>query len=83
MESTAANKYQRLVRMLGSYVAGENRSIQFVRDMNVELWATGLNDDDRFSDLVVALDLFEDFGRDEMALASECQYALRLLKEQP
>ena len=84
MESTPNNRYQKLVRMLEAFVAGEDRSFQFVREMDGEFWASGLNEDDRFSDLLMALDMFgvpaKDFGCDEKALASECQYALRLLK---
>ena len=87
MESTAANKYQKLVRMLGAFVGGENRSLLFVREIDAEFCATGLKEDDRFSDLLMTLDLFgvaaKDFGYREKALAIECWYALRLLNEQP
>jgi hypothetical protein len=85
MDPTSKSKYQKLLGMLESFVAGQNRSIQFVKKMDAEFWASGLNEDDRFSDLLMALDMFgvpaKDFGSDEKTLASECRYALRLLKE--
>jgi hypothetical protein len=87
MASTANDKYQKLVRMLEAFVAAEDRSIHFVREMEAEFWATRLNEDDRFSDLLMALDMFgvpaRDFGCEEKTLASECRYALRLLRGEP
>jgi hypothetical protein len=71
--------------MLKAFVAGESRSLEFVREMDAEFWACELNEDDRFSDLLMALDMFcvppEDFGSDRKALTSQCRYALRLLKD--
>ena len=86
MESAANNKYQRLIRMLEAFLAGESRTLEFVREMDAEFWACEFNEDDRFSDLLMALDMFgvppEDFGSDEKTLTSRCRYALRLLKDQ-
>ncbi len=85
MESTAANKYQKLVRMLESLRAGENRSLSFLQEIKAEVLATGLNEDDRRSGLLMALDLFvvpgQDLGLARKALAVECWSVLRLLKE--
>ena len=85
MESASKARYQKLIRMLEVFVAGESTSHEFVREMDGEFWASELNEDDRFSDLLMALDMFgvpaRDFGCDEKMLASECRYALRLLNE--
>jgi|GEM_PF-5386279 len=71
--------------MMEAFVSGESTSHEFIRQMNAEFWAAGLNEDDRFSDLLMALDLFgvprEDFGVDAKMLTSECQYALRILRD--
>ena len=56
MES--ASKYQKLIRMLEAFVAGESTSHEFVREMDGEFWACELNEDDRFSELLMALDIF-------------------------
>src|SRR6266516_1720747 len=68
---------------VGGVCFRQNTSLQFVREMDGEFWACGLNEDDRFSDLLMDLDMFgvprEDFGSDEKTLASQCRYALRLL----
>lgn len=83
-KSTA--KYQKLIRMMETFVSGVSTSHQFVRELDDEFWACGLNADDRFSDLLTALDMFgvprEDFGTDEKTLASEFQNALRLLRDE-
>jgi len=87
MESASKTKYQKFITMLEAFVSDQNTSLQFVREMDGEFWACGLNEDDRFSDLLMALDMFgvprEDFGSDEKTLASQCRYALRLLKDEP
>jgi hypothetical protein len=86
MESPNKPVYQKFIQMLETFVTGEHTSHEFVREMDEEFWTCGLNEDDRFSDLLTALDMFgvpaKDFGCDEKTLASECRYALRLLKEQ-
>ena len=71
--------------MMGAFVAGEGRSRDFVGKLEGEFAACGLDDDDQFSDLQMALAMFG-AGRpeaDEKMLADECRYALRLLKERP
>ena len=87
MESASRAKYQKLILMLETFVAGESTSHQFIKDMEGEFWACGLNEDVRFSDLMMALDMFgvprEDFGYDEKELTSQCRYASRLLKDEP
>jgi len=87
MESASTTKYQKLIRMMEAFVSGESTSQEFVGEMDSEVWSCGLNEDDRFSDLLTALDMFgvprEDFGTDEKTLASQCRYALRLLKDEP
>jgi len=85
MQSASKAKYQKLIRMLEAFIAGESTSHEFVREMDGEFWACELNEDDRFSDLLMALDMFgvpaKDFGYDQKMLASECRYALRLLNK--
>jgi len=72
------------IRMLESFVAGENTSRDFVSKMESEFYACALQEDDRFSDLQMALDMFgvpaKDYGYDDKMLSHECRYALRLLK---
>ncbi len=73
--------------MVEEFVSGESTSPEFVREMDSEFWSCGLNEDDRFSDLLMALDMFgvprEAFGTDTKTLVSQCRYALRLLRNQP
>jgi len=89
MESASTAKYQRLIQMMEAFVCGESTSLQFVKEMETEFWACGLNDDDRFHDLLMTLDLFavpiKDFGYacDSKPLAAQCRYALRVLKDGP
>jgi hypothetical protein len=82
--SVSTTKFQQLIQMMEIFVSGENTSLEFVRQMDAEFWACGLNEDDRLSDLMMALDMFgvppEGFGTDPKELASECQYALKILK---
>ena len=82
MES-ANNKYQKLIAMMEAFVSGQSRSRDFVSQMEGE-FATSDLDDERLSDLELALAMFGASGRehDEKMLASECKYALRLLKEE-
>ena len=76
-------KCQQLIQMLDAFVAGESRSRDFVRKMEGEFAASGLDDDERFSDLQFAFAMFgaADHDDDEKMLAGECRYALRILKE--
>lgn len=82
MES-AATKYQKLITMMETFVSGHGRSRDFVRQMEGEFATSDLDDDERFSDLQLALAMFgaADREADEKLLASECKYALRLLRE--
>lgn len=77
-------EHQKLIQMLEAFVAGENTSREFVKQIDAEFWACELNEDDRFSGLLMALDMFgvplEDHGYDEKMLAFECREALWLLK---
>ena len=86
MEPASQNKYQKLIQMMETFVSGETASHDFVRQMDAEFWASGLNEDERFWDLLYALDMFgvpkEDLGYDQKMLASECRYALRILKDE-
>ena len=88
MESESTAKYQKLIRMMEAFVSGESTSLQAVREMEAEFGACGLVEDDRFHDMMMALDLFavptKDFGYgcDPKHLASECRYALRVLRDQ-
>ena len=87
MESASTTKYQKLIRMMEAFVSRESASLQAVREMEAEFGACGLIDDDRFHDMMMALDLFavptKDFGYgDPKHLASECRYALRVLRDE-
>ena len=88
MESASTAKYQKLIRMMEAFVSGESTSLQAVREMEAEFGACGLVEDDRFHDLMMALDLFavptKDFGYDcdPKHLTSECRYALRVLRDE-
>jgi len=87
MEPASKANYQKLIRMLEAFASGESTSREFVSEMDGEFWACGLNEDARFFDLLMALDMFgvprEDFGHDEKAFVTQCRYALRLLKDEP
>jgi hypothetical protein len=84
MESEAA-KYQKLMTMMEAFVSGQSRSRDFVKQMEGEFATGELADDDRFSDLQLALAMFgaSDREHDEKMLAGECNYALRVLREAP
>lgn len=74
--------------MMEAFVSGENTSLQSVSEMEAEFGACGLVEDDRFHDLMMALDLFavlpKDFGYgcDPKHLANECRYALKVLSDE-
>jgi hypothetical protein len=53
--------------------------------MEAEFVAWGLDDDEQFRGLKLALAMFGagDREADEKVLAGECRYALRLLREKP
>jgi hypothetical protein len=82
MES-AVTKYQKLIGMLEAFVAGQNRSRDFVSQMEGEFATSDLDDDGRFGGLRYALAMFGASDREygEKMLAEECKYALRILKE--
>jgi hypothetical protein len=83
METASKIKCQQLIQMMDAFVAGESRSRDFVGKMEGEFATSGLDDDERFSDLQLALAMFGAGDRedDEKMLAGECRYALRILKE--
>ena len=72
----------KLIQMVEAFIAGASRSRDFVSQMEGEFAASGLDDDERFSDLQHALAMFGAGSRedDEKMLADECRYALRLLR---
>jgi hypothetical protein len=78
-----ATKCQKLITMMEAFVSGQSRSRDFVRQMEGEFTTSDLDDDERFSDLHLALAMFgaADREADEKMLASECKYALRLLRD--
>ena len=82
MESPTT-KYQKLIGMMEAFVAGQSRSREFVEQMEGEFATGDLDDDERFSDLQLALAMFgaSDREYDEKMLTGECKYALRLLRE--
>ena len=69
--------------MMEAFVVGQSRSRDFVRQLEGEFATSDLDDDERFSDLQLALAMFGAGGReaDEKMLAGECKYALRVLRE--
>ena len=75
----------KLIQMIDAFIAGESsesRSRDFVRQMEGEFAASGLDDDERFSDLQMAFAMFGagDRRHDETMLVDECRYALKLLR---
>ena len=88
MESAPTAKYQKFIQMMEVFVSGKDTSHQFVSAMETEFWACGLNEDERFDDMTMALDMFavptKDFGCDcdPKHLTSECRYALRVLRDE-
>ena len=81
--SSPSIQCRELIEAMEAFVSGSRRSRDDVKRME-DLFATSpLDDDQRFSDLQLALALFGAGGRehDERMLASECRYALRLLHE--
>jgi hypothetical protein len=78
-------KYQKLISMMEAFVSGQSRSRGFAGQMEGEFAASGLDEDERFSDLQLALAMYGAAEReaDEKMLAGECKYALRILKEKP
>ena len=88
MESASTAKYQKFIGMMEVFVSGKDTSLQFVSAMEAEFWARGLNEDDRFDDMMMALDLFAvptkdlGYGCDPKRLTSECRYALRVLRDE-
>ena len=74
MES-ATTKYQKLIEMMEAFVSGQGRSRDFVRQMEGEFATSDLDDDERFSDLRMALAMFgaSDPEYDEKMLAGECK----------
>ena len=79
-----ATKHQKLIEMMDAFISGRSRSREFVSQMESEFAASPLDEDERFSDLQLALAMFGAAGReaDEKMLAGECRYALRLLSDQ-
>lgn len=85
MESASKARCQQLIQLMEIFIAGDGRSRDFVSKMEGEFAACGLDDDERFGDCQMALAMFGAGSRDqdEKMLASECRYALRLLREEP
>ena len=81
MNSPSKARYQQLIRMMGAFVAGDDRSRAFVDKMEGAFVACGLEGDEQFKDLQLSLAMFGAREResDEKVLADECQYALRVL----
>ena len=84
MESPSKARYQKLIQMMDAFVTGEGRSRNFVRKMEGEFAACGLDDEDQFRDLQLALAMFGagDSEADGKILAGECRLALRHLREE-
>jgi hypothetical protein len=80
-----ATKYQKVIEMMDAFVSGRSRSWDFVGQIENEFAASPLDEDERFSDLQLALAMFGagDREADEKMLAGECNCALRVLREEP
>jgi hypothetical protein len=76
-------RYQQLVEMMEKFVENKFRSRSFVSRMGGEFISCGLNNDERFRDLLLALAMFGSGERaeDEDILAGQCEYALKVLTE--
>jgi hypothetical protein len=74
-------QHAELIPMMEAFVSGASRSREFVAQMEGSFATSPLDEDERFSDLQLALALFGAGKRedDERMLAAECRYALRLL----
>jgi hypothetical protein len=72
----------KLIQMIDAFIAGESRSRDFVSQMEGEFAASGLDDDEQFSDLQYALAMFGAGSRedDEKMLVDECRCAVKLLR---
>jgi hypothetical protein len=84
MEAASKTKYHKLIGMMDAFVSGQSRSRDFVGQLEGEFATSDLDDDERFSDLQLALAMFGAAGReqDEKVLAGACKYALKLLREE-
>jgi hypothetical protein len=84
MEAASKSKYQKLIVMMDAFVSGQSRSRDLVGQMEGEFATSDLDEDERFSELQLALAMFGAAEReqDEKALASECKYTLKLLREE-
>ena len=69
--ASAAPKYQKLIAMMEAFVSGQSRSRDFVTQMEGKFATSDLDDDERFSDLQLALAMFgaSDREHDEKMLA--------------
>ena len=85
METVPKAKYQKLIGMMDAFVSGQNRSRNFVSEMEGEFATSDLDEDERFTDLQLVPAMFgaSDQEPDEKMLTGKCRYALRLLKEEP
>jgi hypothetical protein len=74
-------RYEQLVEMMEKFVENKFRSRSFVSRMGGEFISCGLNKDERFRDLLLALAMFGSGERaeDEDILSGQCEYALRIL----
>lgn len=84
MESASEIRYKKLLGMMDAFVSGQSRSHEAVEQMEGEFAVTDLDGDERFKDLQLAFAMFGagDREQDEQVLASECRYALRVLRNQ-
>ena len=68
--------------MMDAFVTGQSRSRDFVNQIEGEFAAIDLDDDQRFSELQLALAMFGsgESEADETMLSGECKDALRILE---
>ena len=77
----ANDPYQQFVQLLEAFVAGRDRSRQHVAAMESE-FARHFDDDPRFVDLQHELAMYgADDHPGDAALVSQCEWALKLLRE--
>ena len=83
MNSAEKSRGGELVQMVEAYLAGNGRTRDFIREMEGKFAASGLDGDDRFSDLQYALAMFgaRTSEHDEELLARACQSSVDLLRQ--
>lgn len=83
MNSSEKTNCGDLIAMIESFTIGEERSLDFIRQMEGKFSSSGLDNDDKLSDLQYALAMFGAADReyDEKFLFRACQNAIGILRQ--